>query len=337
MTAVSVGLKTVAASGVALRVATPASYHRLVDQLAEILKACVDGGAGVHFLAPLAIERAREFWCDVEPAIRSGARRLYYAERDGRVLGTVQLVLQQTENGPHRAEVSKMLVHPDARRLGIARALLAFAEADAIKEGKTLLFLDSVPDGAPERLYKSVGFRRVGLIPNFAIYGDGRMTATSIMYKHIDRPGVTVRRVAADTPEVKALLAAQIAALAEVVTPSGRPNYDPAADASDPRAAVFVAEIDGKPVGCGALRVIDDETAEVKRVCASPGTQGVGAAIVTALEDHAWRTGFRTVKVETRTENRRAVSFYIGMGYVPCPAYGAYVGRTDATCFEKGV
>ncbi|MBP0573902.1 hypothetical protein J8J27_24705, partial [Mycobacterium tuberculosis] len=95
------------AEDVTLHIATPATYHRLVDQLADILKACVDGGAGVHFLAPLAIERAREFWCDTEPAIRSGARRLYYAEKNGRVLGTVQLVLGQPDNGPHRAEVSQ--------------------------------------------------------------------------------------------------------------------------------------------------------------------------------------------------------------------------------------
>lgn len=337
MTAVSPAAEAVAPGAFTLRVATPATYHRLVDQLADILKACVDGGAGVHFLAPLAIERAREFWCDTEPAIRSGARRLYYAERDGRVLGTVQLVLRQTDNGPHRAEVSKMLVHPDARRLGIARALLAYAEADAIQEGKTLLFLDSVPDGASERLYRSMGFRRVGLIPDFAVYADGTMTATSIMYKRIGRPAIIVRRVAADAPEVALLIAAQQAALDNVVAPSGRPGYDPTADASDPRAAVFLAEIAGKPVGCGALRVIDDATAEVKRVCALAGTHGVGMAIVTALEDHAWRMGFKTLKVETRTENRRAVSFYIGMGYLPCPSYGAYVGRTDATCFEKGV
>lgn len=320
-----------------LAVATPATYHRLVDQLAEILKACVDGGAGVHFLAPLALERARAFWADTEGAIRSGVRRLYYAEADGRILGTVQLVLGQPDNGPHRAEVSKMLVHPDARRRGIGRALLAFAEADAIREGKTLLFLDSVPDGAPERLYRAMGFRRAGLIPDFAVYADGSKTATALMYKAIDRPPVTVRHVAADAPEVGRLIAAQVAALDAVVEPSGRPGYDPTADAADPRAAVFVADIAGSPVGLATLRPLDATTAEIKRVYAAAGTQGVGTALLAALEDWARRQGFRTLKVETRTANRRAVSFYVAHGYVPCPNYGAYVGRTDATCFDKGV
>lgn len=325
------------AAGYTLAIATPATYHRLVDQLAEILKACVDGGAGVHFLAPLALERAREFWADTEAAIRSGVRRLYYAEADGRILGTVQLVLGQPDNGPHRAEVSKMLVHPDARRRGIGRALLAFAEADARQEGKTLLFLDSVPDGAPERLYRAMGFRRAGLIPDFAVYADGSKTATALMYKHIDRPPVTIRRVAADAPDLRALLAAQQATLAGLVTPSGRPAYDPAADGADDRAATVIAEIDGIAVGCGALRPLDATTAEIKRVYAAAGTRGVGAAVLTALEEIARQSGFRTLKVETRTENRRAVSFYIAHGYVPCPPYGSYIGRTDATCFDKGV
>lgn len=324
-------------AGVAVRVAYAERFAALIPDLAEILKACVDGGAGVHFLAPLAIERARAFWAETEAAIRSGARRLYYAERDGRVLGTVQLVLGQPDNGPHRAEVSKMLVHPDARRLGIGRALLAYAEADARREGKTLLYLDSVPDGAPEALYRSMGFRRAGLIPDFAVYADGAKTATALMYKHIDRPAIRVRPADPAAPEVRALIARQVAALDAVVEPSGRPGYDPAGDAADPRAVVMVAEIAGEPVGCGALRPLDATTAEIKRVYAAEGTRGVGSAVLTALEDAARRQGFVALKVETRTGNRRAVSFYIGHGYVPCPSYGAYVGRTDATCFEKAV
>lgn len=324
-------------SGFSLRVAEAATFPALIPDLAAILKACVDGGAGVHFLAPLALARAEAFWRETEPALRSGARRLYVAEAEGRVIGTVQLVLGQPENGPHRAEVSKMLVHPAARRRGIARALLAFAEADARAAGKTLLFLDSVPDGAPEALYRRAGFRRIGLIPDFAIHADGGQTATALMYKRIDQPPLTLRRADATAPEVRALLAAQETALAALVTPSGRPAYDPAADADDERAAVFVAEAAGLAVGCGALRPLDATTAEMKRLYAAPGTRGVGFALVAALEDFARQTGFATMKVETRTENRRAISFYIACGYVPCPAYGAYIGRTDATCFERGV
>jgi GNAT superfamily N-acetyltransferase len=317
-----------------LAVATPDIYPTLIPDLAAILKACVDGGAGVHFLAPLAIGRAVAFWRDTENAIRAGDRRLYYATRAGRVVGTVQLVLGQPENGPHRAEVSKMLVHPDARRGGIARALLAFAETDARREGKTLLFLDSVPDGAPEALYRGAGFRRIGLIPDFAVYADGSRTSTAILYKHLDRPAVTVRRAAADAPEVRALIAAQVEALARVVVASNRPRYDPAAN-PDPRAAIFVAEIDGVPVGCGALKPVDATTAEIKRLYAAPDARGVGAALIEALETHARRHGFSTMLIETRTANRRAVSFYIAQGYLPCPAYGEYIGRTDAICFDK--
>lgn len=171
-----------------ISVATPETYPALIDQLAAILKACVDGGAGVHFLAPLALERGVRFWRDTEAAIRSGDRRLFYAHQGNRVLGTVQLVLGQTENGWHRAEISKMLVAPEARRMGVARALLLRAEADARAEKRELLFLDTVSDSPAEHLYAGIGYQLAGRIPNYAKYADGSSCPTSLMYKRLDGP-----------------------------------------------------------------------------------------------------------------------------------------------------
>jgi GNAT superfamily N-acetyltransferase len=334
-----------ATAGLALAVADPATFATLIEPLADILKACVDGGAGVHFFAPLDRARAVAFWRATEPAIRSGARRLYYAERDGRMVGTVQLVLDQPENGPHRAEVSKMLVHPDARRQGVARALLAFAEADARREGRSLLLLDTVADSPAERLYRAVGFAVCGHIADFARRRDGSPVTTTYMYKVLAGAEPTIRRADPAEPAAAALLDALSSVLERLTGSSGRDGYA-AAEATDPRGAFLLAESDGHAVGCGALRPARDvdggagtgadaDTGEIKRMYAAPGTRGVGVRLLAGLEAEARRLGYRRLVLETRYVNRRAVAFYIRNGYLPRPPYGRYVGRPECACFEK--
>ena len=96
-------------------------------QLADVLIDCVEGGASVSFMLPLTRDRALAFWQRVGEGVARGERALLVAEDAQGIVGTVQLVLDQPENQPHRAEVSKMLVHRRARRQGIG-ALLMQAE-----------------------------------------------------------------------------------------------------------------------------------------------------------------------------------------------------------------
>jgi ribosomal protein S18 acetylase RimI-like enzyme len=107
----------------------------------------------------------------------------------GRIVGTVQIDLGTPPNQPHRADVLKMLVHPDARRRGIARALMLAVEELARQSGRTLLTLDTVTGGNAEGLYRSLGYLTVGVIPGYALPPVGSETEpTTIMYKVLPEP-----------------------------------------------------------------------------------------------------------------------------------------------------
>ena len=155
-----------------------------LEQLAEVLIDGVDGGASVSFMHPLTRERALDFWRDVARDVATGARALMVTEdRDG-ICGTVQLVLAQPDNQPHRADLSKMLVHRRARRRGLGAALMRAAEPTARECGKTLLVLDTASDDA-ERLYEREGWVRVGVVPGFALLPHGGLCATTFFYREL--------------------------------------------------------------------------------------------------------------------------------------------------------
>ncbi len=158
-----------------------------LEPLAEVLLDCVEGGASVSFMWPLPRERALAFWRGVAEGVKAGERLLLAGvERSsGRIDGTVQLVLAQPENQPHRADLAKMLVHRRARRAGLAQALLAEAERAAREAGKTVLVLDTVSGGDAERLYARCGWQRVGEIPNYALMPDGRLCSTTYFHRQL--------------------------------------------------------------------------------------------------------------------------------------------------------
>jgi GNAT superfamily N-acetyltransferase len=157
-----------------------------IDQLAEVLIDCVEGGASVSFMHPLARERAMAFWRQVAQGVAAGQRALLIAEDTQGLCGTVQLVLDQPENQPHRADLAKMLVHRRARHRGLGTALMQAAEAMARDCAKTLLVLDAVTDGDAARLYERLGWQRVGMIPSYALLPRGGLCSTTYYYRHVD-------------------------------------------------------------------------------------------------------------------------------------------------------
>ncbi|WP_409327444.1 GNAT family N-acetyltransferase [Variovorax atrisoli] len=152
--------------------------------LAAVLADCVDGGASVSFMHPLSEERAQAFWRNVAAGVASGERALLVAEDEEGILGTVQVVLAQPENQPHRGEVAKMLVHRRARRRGVGGLLMKAAEQVARERGKTLLVLDTSSADA-ERLYERSGWVRVGSIPGFALLPQGEPCDTTFFYREL--------------------------------------------------------------------------------------------------------------------------------------------------------
>lgn len=157
----------------------------LVDQLASVLIDCVEGGASVSFMHPLTRERAIAFWRRVAQGVHAAERALLIAEDVDGICGTVQLVLDQPENQPHRADLSKMLVHRRARRQGVGAALMRAAEATARECGKTLLVLDTVTDGDAARVYERLGWQRVGVIPDYALLPRGGLCNTTVYYRAV--------------------------------------------------------------------------------------------------------------------------------------------------------
>lgn len=171
---------------VSVRRARPDEAAALVPALARLLIACVEAGASVSFMLPLTADRAEAFWRDVAAGVASGERVLLVAENaTGGLVGTVQLVIALPENQPHRGDIAKLLVHPQARRQGIAAALMTAADDAARSAGKTLLVLDTVTGGDAERLYPRLGWLRCGVIPNYALWPRGGFCDTTVFYKPI--------------------------------------------------------------------------------------------------------------------------------------------------------
>lgn len=172
---------------IVLRALDAAEARALVPALSAVLLDCVEGGASVSFMAPLTRERADAFWNGVIDGVAAGDRILLVAEREGEVLGTVQVVFAWAENQPHRADVAKMLVRRSARRTGLGERLMRAAEGAARAAGKTLLVLDTVTGSAADRLYTRLGWTRVGEIPRYALMPDGAPCATTVFYKDLER------------------------------------------------------------------------------------------------------------------------------------------------------
>ena len=163
-----------------------AEVSACIEPLADVLIDCVEGGASVSFMLPLPREKALSFWRGVAEGVVRGERVLLVAEdAEGRVVGTVQMIMSLPDNQPHRGDIAKMLVHRSARRRGVAQQLMAAIDDAAREEGKTVLVLDTVTGGDAERLYERAGWQRVGSVPKYALMPNGAFCATTFFYKHL--------------------------------------------------------------------------------------------------------------------------------------------------------
>lgn len=162
-----------------------AAAHAAIPRLSDILIACVDAGASVSYLPPLARDTATKFWTRSASAAAMGSRILLAGWVDGTLQGTVTLDLDMPPNQPHRADVAKLLVHPQARRRGLARALMDRLEAEARAANRHLLVLDTREGDAAEPLYRAMGYTEAGRIPGFALNAEGAYDATIIFWKNL--------------------------------------------------------------------------------------------------------------------------------------------------------
>jgi GNAT superfamily N-acetyltransferase len=161
--------------------------EREIQGLCDVLIDCVEGGASVSFMLPMSHAKAEAFWHGAAASVARSERIVLAAEDSaGTIVGTVQVILHQPENQPHRGDLAKMLVHRRARKQGIGAALLSAAERSAVNAGKTLLVLDTASEDA-ERLYARQGWQPCGRIPDYALMPDGTPCATRLFFKFLQR------------------------------------------------------------------------------------------------------------------------------------------------------
>ncbi len=173
-------------TGTMVEVLDPAAAVSAERRLAEVLKACVDDGAVVGFLAPLPIEKARAFWRERGSEVAAAKRVIIAAWVDGEIGGCLQLDLDVPENQTHRAEVRQLLVHPEFRRRGVGRELMARIDQAALAHGRRILVLRTWPGGPAETIVRSLGWQFVGVIPGYAIRPTGEPVDEGYWWKRVE-------------------------------------------------------------------------------------------------------------------------------------------------------
>jgi GNAT superfamily N-acetyltransferase len=168
-----------------IRLLTASEARAAIPDLCEILADCVNGGASVGFMQPYASADALAYWQGVAEAVEAGGTLLAVAELEGKIVGTVQVGFASMPNQPHRGDLKKLLVHRSARGKGLVRLLMEAVEGEAARQGRTLLVLDTATGSDAEAIYPRLGWERVGVIPDYAMWPEGGFCSTTLFYKRI--------------------------------------------------------------------------------------------------------------------------------------------------------
>jgi ribosomal protein S18 acetylase RimI-like enzyme len=161
------------------------SQPETIDELADLIIEIVANGGSVSFMHPLSRRTATAFWEGSLTLADAGERVVLGAREDGKLIATVTLLLKCPENQPHRAEIAKLMTRVNRRGQGVARALVTEAEKIAAEKGRTLLNLDTAADEGAAGFYESLGFKKSGVIPDYALKPHGGFTDTIIYWKQI--------------------------------------------------------------------------------------------------------------------------------------------------------
>ncbi|MCV9880620.1 GNAT family N-acetyltransferase [Brenneria izbisi] len=167
---------------VSLNVATLPVYR---GELADLLVDAVAKGASIGYQSQVSHEEAESYFHSLRPSIAKGERMLWIARDFEGVVGSIQLELCQKSNGQNRAEIQKLLVHSHARRMGVGRKLMQVLEKTALQQQRGLLYLDTQAGSPAEMFYRTLGYRYLGELPDYACTPDGYYHPTAIYYKRL--------------------------------------------------------------------------------------------------------------------------------------------------------
>ena len=168
-----------------VRLLTAEKAKPVIPRLADILIDAVAKGAGVSFMHPLSKDDAEAYWQNQLPDVIAGKTFIFVCEDEkfGHIAGTVMLQKAWAPNQPHRADVAKLLVHSNSQRQGVDSALMLAVEKKATEIGLKLITFDAVAGGGAEKFYRTMGYTPVGVIPDYAYSGNGKLDATMFFYK----------------------------------------------------------------------------------------------------------------------------------------------------------
>ncbi len=139
-----------------------------------------------------------------------------------------------------------------------------------------------------------------------------------------------------DSAEALALIEALDTHLAGLYAPENRHGL-PVAALLNRSVTFLVARFDGIAVGCGAVKFVSADYAEVKRMYVPPQWRGRGVAqaLLRHLERLSQQNGFRILRLETGIHQPEAVRLYEGMGFSRCEPFGEYAEDGVSLCYEK--
>ncbi|WP_442966898.1 GNAT family N-acetyltransferase [Rhizobium sp. C4] len=166
-----------------IRVLDKAATLAALTDLIELFSETVRGGASMGYMLPFPADEAEAYWRGVAEAAERGDIVLMALEDAGRIVGSVQLGIAMPPNQPHRADIKKLMVHPDQRGRGLSRRLMEAAEREAAARGRSLLVLDTATGEPAEKIYEHLGWTAAGIIPGYALFPDGRPCDTTVYYK----------------------------------------------------------------------------------------------------------------------------------------------------------
>jgi len=261
---------------------------------------------------------------------RAGALDTSYLKR-GRPLGEARLVFEIGVGGAEARELRERLGLDSgylSRLLGALKrdGLIELRRSafDARQRRATLTRKGKAELASYDRISNRLA---ASILESLEESQRGRLVAAMVEVERLLRAGAVA--VAIERPDSEAArwcLAqyfAELAARFDAGFDSGADRSASPEELAPPKGAFLIARLDGRPVGCGALKTLDAETGEIKRLWTAPSARGLGVArrVLRRLEEEARRRGFKRLRLDTNRALNEARAFYLKQGYRDIPRY----------------
>ena len=149
---------------------------------------------------------------------------------------------------------------------------------------------------------------------------------------------VKIQRCDVESPTAVELISALNAELVQRYPEDGANFFElDSSDVASGNGAFLAAYVEDEPVGCGAVRRLNDADFEIKRMYVAPFFRGhgVGQSMLAALESEAEALGAPRLVLETGDRQPEALALYRRSGFSDIPRFGQYVDSPLSVCMEK--